>query len=88
METEHELIAAMQADTALVKEALVRMNIAAGKLVRINHKAGRLDQSADAMIWHGAVMRLRGDLEAAHGVASKALVAGYGGEIVAAGPIR
>jgi hypothetical protein len=42
------------------------------------------------MIWQGAVMRMRGDLLAAHGAASIALVKGYdnGSEIVALGPIR
>jgi hypothetical protein len=60
----------------------------AGQLVTINHGAGRLFPSADAMIWQGAIKRLRGDLQAAHGVASKALIEGYGAGIVAAGPIR
>ena len=88
METEAELIAQMQADTADVKETLARIDQAAGKLATLNHKAGRLTQSADAMIWQGAIKRLRGDLLAAHGVASKALAEGYGGDIIAAGPIR
>ena len=88
METENELIAAMQADTALLKDVMSRIDNAAGKLATINHKAGRLVQSADAMIWQGAIKRARGDIIAAHGVASKALIEGYGGEIVAYGPIR
>jgi hypothetical protein len=88
METEAELIAQMQADVAAVKDILARIDLAAGKLATINHKAGRPIQSADAMIWRGAVKRAGGDLLIAHGVASKALIEGYGGEIVAAGPIR
>lgn len=85
---DRELIAEIQDKVAQVKRLLAEIDADSGKVVTINHEAGRFEQSADAMIWQGAVKRLRGDLLAAHGVASKALVRGYGEEIVAAGPIR
>lgn len=85
---ENTLITASQDAVAKVKALLANLDDYAAQLATINHKAGRLIQSADAMIWQGAVKRARGDLIAAHGIASKALIEGYGGDIVAAGPIR
>lgn len=84
------LIAQMQADTAKAEVLLARIADCAAKVATINHKAGRLVQSADAMIWQGAVGRCLYDIKAAHGVASKALISGYdnGGEIVIQGPGR
>lgn len=89
-ELERDLIAEMQEDVAAMKSLLDQIEKAAARLVKINHQAGRAVQSGNAMIWQGAVKRLHGDLIAAHGAASIALVHGYdnGGEIVAMGPIR
>lgn len=89
-EKEAELIAQMQEDVAEVKKLLDRIDECAGKVASINHKAGRLIESADAMIWQGSIRSIGGVLINAHGVASKALIAGYddGADIVAAGPIR
>lgn len=89
-EREAELISVMQKDAEQVKAILGRMSACAGELVTINHEAGRLVQSADAMIWQGAVGRARYDIIAAHGVASKALISGYdtGASVVAYGPGR
>lgn len=88
MTTEQDLIEAMQTDTALLKKVLARMAPKAEELASINHAAGRYEASADAMIWHGALHRMAGDLLDAHGKASKALIRGYGEAVVAAGPWR
>jgi hypothetical protein len=87
---EGDLIAEMKEDVAAVKALLDQIEHAAAKVARINAGAGRPIQAGHAMIWQGAVMRMRGDLLAAHGAASIALVKGYdnGSEIVALGPIR
>ena len=87
-ETERELIEGMQVDVALVKETLARIVARSSRVVTINHDAERFVQSADAMIWRGAVKCIGGDLDAAHGVVSKALLSGYdnGAEIIAYGP--
>lgn len=89
-EEESDLIAKMQEDVAKVKAILERIEENAERVGHINHQAGRLIQSGDAMIWQGAIGAARSNIIAAHGVASKALVRGYdnGGAIVTAGPIR
>jgi len=87
-DTEQDLIARSQDNVAKIKDLLKTVTRDAAALVTINHDAGRFFQSADAMIWLGAVMALHGDLMAAHGVASKALIEGYGAEMVARGPGR
>lgn len=89
-EIEADLIAAMKLDVALIKEALARVIARSDRMVTINYDAGRLIQSADAMIWRGAVKRMGGDLDAAHGAVSKALIEGYanGAQMVAMGPGR
>lgn len=86
--TEAELIAAMQKDVAYAKKTLARIAVNAGKLVTINHEAGRNEAAADAMAWHSAALRLHADLLSGHSEASKALEKHYGGDIIAAGPIR
>jgi hypothetical protein len=88
MATENELIEKMQRDTALVKRALGRIAGDAAKVVTLNHEAGRHEASADAMAWQSEVHAALALLLAAHGRASGALLKHYGGEIVAAGPIR
>ncbi len=88
--SESDLIQSMQDDIADVKQRLARIHTCAMLLMRVNEEAGRREQASDAMIWAGAVMAAHGDLIAAHGTASKALVKGYdnGGDIVAYGPVR
>ena len=85
---ENELIAASQDAVAKVKALMANLDDYAAQLATINHKEGRLIQSADAMIWGGAVRRCSGELLAAHGRASKALIEGYGADVVMRGPGR
>lgn len=88
MPTENEIIVAMQRDVAYAKKVIARIAANAGKLVTINHKDGRNEAAADAMAWHSASLRLHADLLSGHSEASKALEKHYGGEIIAAGPVR
>jgi hypothetical protein len=87
---EADAIASMQKATAKVKVLMFGIADDAARVVTINHEAGRLAQSADAMIWQGEILQSLGKIISAHGVASKALIKGFdnGADVVAASPWR